>query len=175
MKTSSSFNKCLPFVGLIWMLGGLGMALASGPRLWAAWSSGHWPSVIGHIIQSQVLPVKDSSGQPAFYKAVVRYAYSPPSPDRYPYAFEGTRLSFGGFADPADDSYTLKDAQALTSRYPVGSSVAVYYSPQDRQTSILQTGTSFGTWGGIIAGLIAVVLGAGLFFLSSRMKPSATD
>ncbi len=175
MKTSSFFKKCLPFVGLIWMLGGLGMALASGPRLWVGWNSGHWPSVNGKIIQSQVLPVKNASGQAAFYKAVVRYEYSPPSSDRYPYAFEGTRLSFRGFADPADDSYTLKQAQALTRKYPVGSSVAVYYSPQDKQTSILQPGTSFGTWGGIIAGMVLVILGAGLFFLSSRMKPSATD
>ncbi len=170
MKPSPFFIQCLRFVGLAFVLGGSLMALLSGPRLRAGWDSGRWYSVNGHIVQSQVLPVKNSSGQPAFYKVTVRYAYSPPSSDRYQSTFEGSRLSFRGFADPADDSYTLKDAQALTGHYPVGKPVAIYYSPKDRQNSVLQTGTNLGTWGGIVTGLAAAVLGAGIFVVAGRAR-----
>jgi len=175
VKPSPFFIPCLRFVGLAFVLGGSLMALLSGSRLRAGWDSGRWPSVNGYITQSQVLPVKNSSGQPSFYKVAVRYAYSPPSPDRYQYAFEGSRLSFWGFVDPIDDSYTLKEAQALSSYYPVGRPVAVYYSPKDSQTSVLQAGTSFGTWGGIIAGLTAAVLGAGLFVVAGRARAKETS
>ena len=162
MTPSRTFIVWARFVGLAWIIGGIIMMLAAGPRVMAGLESRHWPHVTGQIATSELSAVQDSNGRTAFYKVRIVYDYSPLSPNQYAYAFQGRRISDYDFVDPADDSYTLKQAQELTSRYSVGKPVAVFYSPPDMRKSTLQPGIDFGTFGGSLIGFGLLLLGTWL-------------
>ena len=160
MTPSRNFIVGSRFVGLAWVIGGIVMMAAAGPRVAAGLESRHWPHVTGQIVQSELSAVKNSDGRAAFYKVRIVYAYSPPSQTQYAYAFQGQRISDHGFTDPADDSYTLQQGQGLISKYPIGKPVTVYYSQADLRKSTLRPGFDFGTWGGVLMGFVSLLLGS---------------
>ena len=172
MTPSRTFIVWARFVGLAWIIGGIVMMAAAGPRVIAGLESRRWPHVTGKIAISELSAVQDSNGGTAFYKIRIVYDYSPPSPNQYAYAFQGRRISDHGFVDPADDSYTLKQAQAFTSRYPGGKSIRVFYSPSDMRKSTLRPGIDFGTFGGSLIGFGLVLLGTWLMIYFG-IKPAS--
>ncbi len=172
MALSRNFIVGARFVGLAWIIGGIIMMAAAGPRVAAGFKSRHWPHVTGKIVQSELSAVKDSDGRAAFYKVRIAYAYSPPSPTQYAYAFQGQRISDHGFTDPADASYTLEEGQVLIGRYPIGKPVVVYYSQTDLRESTLRPGIDFGTWGGVLIGFVSLLLGA-LLLIYFGIRPTS--
>ena len=157
LRTSRAYRAGMCFVGWAWIIAGILIILTAGFRAITGWGSRNWPHVAGHIVQSEVLPVKQSSGATAFYKVKIVYAYSPPSQSGS--FFRNDRMTFRGFIDPADDSYTLAQAQQLTRRYLVYRPVNVYYRIGDPRWSVLHPGTDAGTFGGVLMGCIPIVLG----------------
>ncbi|MBV9850969.1 MAG: DUF3592 domain-containing protein, partial [Armatimonadetes bacterium] len=149
------------FVGLAWMIGGVVMFLVGGSRALSGWGSRGWPHVQGTVIRSNILPVPDGkpSGKPAFYKADIAYEYSPLFHDGYTHVFQNTRISYRGFVDPADDSYSQGGVRLLTRCYPGGKPVQVYYNPGKPDEAVLRPGEDFGTFSGSLIGLVFVFLG----------------
>lgn len=165
MRKYSSFVFCLKLVGSVWIVVGFAMILLSTSRVIAGWGSGSWPHVGGTIVASNLVPVTDASGKPTFYRINIVYAYSPPARHGAVDTFQNNKLSSRGFVDPAQDSYySLKEAETLVLRYPVGKQVQVYYNLNKPEISVLRPGENFGTYGGSLIGLLAVIFGALLLF-----------
>ncbi len=160
--------KGFRFVGFAWIAAGIVMFLFAKPRLVIGAQSRDWPNVTGQIIMSRIVPARNSNGRRAAWKVRIIYAYSPPSHGLDTDRLYNDRISTHGFADPADDSYTLAQARQLAGRFPVDKAVTVYYNPNHPQQSVLQPGTTPGTFGGSVMGLVSALLGILLLRLTAR-------
>ncbi len=88
-------------------------------------ASHRWSAVAGTIIGTEIRVTPDSNHR-SFYEVVVRYACIVQG-QRYE-ASQAHMTSVSSSRDPA---------QAVIARYPVGSSVPVYYDPQAPQRALI--------------------------------------
>jgi hypothetical protein len=72
-------------------------------------------------------------------------------------AFKSSRRRMGNYA-----SGLSADAEAITSRYPAGSSVTVFVNPNNPEKSVLEYGVSPLSW---------IPLGLGLIFVLMSLLP----
>lgn len=131
-----SINVALVLLGgnLLWW---------SGSEIYLAQESASWPTVTGTIIRSSVSHTSSRHGS---YMASVRYSYLVEG-----VAYEGTRVRFGTAVGSRDS------AGEITSRYPPGASVTVYFQYTNPGFSVLQPSPLH--WGTYAAA------GAGAFFV----------
>lgn len=112
--------------------------------------SHRWPTVSGTIIGAEIRVTPDSDHR-SFYEAVVRYAYIVRN-QRY----EASQ------ADITSVSTSRDLAQTVIARYPVGSSVPVYYDPQTPQRALIDRSIRpHHLFGLLLAGLVIPLLLAG--------------
>lgn len=161
ISRSPIFLLCSRFVGATWVVVGFIMILICISRVILGWSSSSWPHVSGKIIESRMIPVKNTSGKVAFYNIRIVYAYSPPSSeDGFTSAFQNTTISSCGFVDPSQNSYySPVEAKRLISQYSTGKQVQVYYNPSEPKVALLHPGADIGTFSGCLIGFTIVVLG----------------
>jgi hypothetical protein len=174
-RISTTFVVCLGVVGVAWVLGGIFIIYLGVARVSAGFGSQNWPHVQGQVTKSEMFPIKNSDGTPAFYHVKIEYTYLPAS-ETFP--CNNSRLSTLGFIDPADDSYSLAGASHFLARYPVGKAVTVYHERANPMKSTLRPGTDVGTYSGSMMGAVSLLLGTTcLWFialLGSKGKPRVT-
>ncbi len=88
--------------------------------------SRRWPAVAGTIIGAEARVTSDSTEDTVYYEAVVRYAYTVHGRQ---YESEQADLTWA--------SSSRAHAQGVLMRYPVGSSIPVYYDPQSPQRALI--------------------------------------
>lgn len=121
-----------------------------------------WPTVEGRVISSGVQTRHGTSGDITRYYPVVEYEYSVEGR-----SFRGNRISF----DTQTMDYT--SAANIAKRYAVGRKVTVFYDPNDAGHSVLEAGTSGGSWLGIGIGIVFVVV-AGAMLVTRLMRRSSS-
>ncbi len=112
----------------------------------AGWSSSKWPTAVGTITHSQILPYNDGD-----YGIDINYSFVVLSEECH-----------GGAIDSGAGlrAYSRTDAQRVVDGYPVGSTVTVYYEPTTKN-SLLKPGCSAVSFG--ILAFALLFLGFGLF------------
>ncbi len=89
-----------------------------------------WPTTTGTI---QVSEVRRTSGANNEFHSYVEYQYSVLGTD-----YVSHTVTFGELAGFQDTKKSI--AQKTVNRYPAGSTVTVYYDPQDPKKAVLQRG-----------------------------------
>ncbi len=117
-----------------------------------------WPTTQGIIRTAEMGRHRGNKGGTT-YSANVSYDYSVGG-SRY----TGKKVAFGMMS--ASSSY----ARGILERYPIGAKVPVYYSPDNPETAVLETGVHGGTW--ICFGVGSVFVLVGVMFLQ-LMKPQS--
>jgi hypothetical protein len=102
--------------------------------LWNGLQSEHWPQTEG-VIQSAAI-IRSSTGKGG-HTDDARVSYS--------YQVDGQKFLGDQFAFGAIDWFGTQN-QAILARYPVGKKVQVYYSPNNSQLAVLETGIVGETW-----------------------------
>jgi hypothetical protein len=160
-----AISLILLLVALVFIILGIVFIVlgARGRRL--AQSAAAWPTVAG-VVTAAGLKKRVSVGTGPDYdhhdsfEPVVEYSYQV---NERPYA--GKRMSTGGAA-----SYDRRRAQEILDRFPVGSSVNVFYDPADPAQSALEIKAGSGT-ALLVMGIVFLVLAligccvGGLLFL----------
>ncbi len=132
-------------------------------------ASTSWPSVDGKISKSDVRMQTGSSGgqdvsSSGTYQADIEYDYVVDGEH-----LKGSRIAYGDHGT-ADRSY----ADSISSMYPEGISVTVFYKPDDHQVSLLEPGLSTSAWVPVFFGtpflLIGIIL---LVFIPMTKKSTA--
>lgn len=123
---------------LIFITGGFGMIVFGTCGVIQAHASAKWPHVPGQITHSEIRRRSGSIGRRSevynvTYSPLIRYSYSVGGQ-----VFSGERVCFGIGGMAAGAQF----AQVYTERYPVGSSVPVYYDPSKPSSSVLDPGIS---------------------------------
>lgn len=124
-----------------------------------AMESKNWPSADGRITISDVSENYDSDDGSITYTAKVAYNYSVNS---LPYT--GSTVAFGDYGS-SDPSH----AGGIVSRYPVEKNVKVYYDPGDPKTSVLEPGSGWSSFMGLIVGIAFAIIGV-VGFIFARKK-----
>jgi hypothetical protein len=121
--------------------------------------SQQWPSASGEVSISRVVYMKSSSlkfGTTITYSAEIAYQYT--VRDRH---FTGSNISFDDHGN-IDSSL----AESTVMRYPTGSTVKVYYNPDNPGEAVLETGfTSDLLLNMVFGALLSLAGGAILIFL----------
>jgi hypothetical protein len=137
----------LMFFGPMLLIAIIGVADAMKAR-----DSESWPQTKGTVVASKVSKhtsrSRDSKGRSSTsttYGADVSYKYTVGGE-----AYTSERISYGDFHG------SREGAESLTKKYNVGREVTVYYNPEDAAQSVLEPGTSAGTF------LPLLIVGAGL-------------
>lgn len=141
-------------VGLIFLVVGYFVAFTFGkPILDNAKASNDWPKVVGKINRSSV--VTSRSRDKTHYSFDVVYDYKVEGE-----GYTSSNVYFGGEVSSSSSSSAYK----VKNRYPKGSSVDVYYDPQEPSNAVLEPGAHWqsyiiyaGGWmfllvGGLVAG-----------------------
>lgn len=109
-----------------------------------------WPTVEGRVVSSTVQAKHGTGGDLTRYYPVVEYEYSVKGK-----LLRGNRIAFD--TQPMDHT----SAASIVKRYSAGRSVPVFYDPENTANSVLEPGTSRGSWLGIGVGIVfALVAGA---------------
>ncbi|MBE2222281.1 MAG: DUF3592 domain-containing protein [Anaerolineae bacterium] len=151
MQTENSFRNniggCFQtmFFFLIFLLVGAGLSWWGWTILQNARASADWPSVEGRVTSSLVDYSTDSDGGDS-YSPKVTYVYVAND-----LSYESRTIKFG------ENSYgSERKAQEITSRYPEGQAVTVFYDPANPDKAVLEPGVSSGSY---------IVLGIGALFV----------
>ena len=119
------------FLGGIFLAVGLAMFFYWGrPLLIKSQASENWPSVSGRVKTSEVTQSR-SDGKTMFSPNVV-FEYKQ---NGRPYLSSHVVVGTGWSSSESSSAYSV------TNKYPVGSSVEVYYDPTDPAYGVLETGT----------------------------------
>lgn len=130
-----------------------------------AMESRNWPSVNGQITISDLSKNYNSDDGSIMYTAKVAYNYSVSG---LPYT--GSTVAFGDFGS-SDPSH----AGGIVSRYPAGKNVQVYYNPKDPKTSVLEAGSGWSSFMGLIVGIAFAIIGVvGFFFARKKFRNETT-
>lgn len=125
-------------VAILWFFGRM---LYRGSQL--AQESSDWPSVAGTMVQCQMV-AQHRSG----YSVMVLYEYEVAGQ-----LYRHNVLTYG-----SHPLKTLMDKQTFVAEHPAGTSVTVYYKPDNPQTAALFTGP-YPTWVfALMVGLLVVML-----------------
>jgi hypothetical protein len=121
----------------------------------------NWPTAEGVVDRAEMKSHSGNKGG-VTYSADITYHYNVAGGYH-----TGTRLAFGAMS--SSSSY----AQGILDRYPVGAKVPVYYSPDDPELAVLETGIHGGVW--IEFGVGTVFILAGTMFLQIFRKAVAAQ
>jgi hypothetical protein len=124
-------------------------------------ASRDWPTVSGVIVTSEVERTPD----PTHISFQPKVEYSFVAEGR---GWSGNRISYAGFGSTKRDA-----AEAVVSRYPVGSNVLIYYRKSDPNTAVLEPGAATSTYLSILIPPVMVVLGVVIWRAQRRsVKPA---
>lgn len=121
------------FLG-VFLVVGLGLVIFGVSEMMKAKDSENWPSVTGVVLKSKVSV--DSSGDGTTYGADVTYRYK----------VKGKRYQGDKVTVSEVSTSSRGRAQKIVKRYPKKKKVAVYYDPEEPETSVLEKGVSGGSW-----------------------------
>ncbi len=164
--TSSPRSPIGPgILAVVCLAGGVGMTAFFGlPMYRRAQASLTWPTTTGTIQTSEL--------QKSFQKGKTRYSPSV----SYAYEVDGTPRTFNYiWASGGDSSGDQSRQQAVVDKYPVGSTVKVFYDPENPDFAILEPGitaTNSIVLGGGGAILLAGVIMAGVAIVRIVRLPS---
>ena len=139
-------RKGLLLLGLILLIGGGIFGVTATDRLVTASATTHWPAVSGTVTSAEVI------GDRA-YRPLVKYDYNV---DGSPYSGESD-LEIPGFGN---QSKRLDVAQKLVAEYPVGTSVPVYYNPDNPAESRLVHHVPWNTYAQLGLAIFIALAGA---------------
>lgn len=148
------------FVLALFGLGGFLIAFSVRNRRKAE-ASQNWLSVPGRIVSAEVKQgtsretKRDITGEE---REVTSYYYYPAVEYTYEVGgqtYTGKRLAFGGIVGHSDPA----KAAAALAPYQPGSTVTVYYDPQNPAEAVLERKAGGYTWG-LVVGAICLLLGA---------------
>jgi hypothetical protein len=161
-KRDARAAKIVPvFLGFFILIG----AVALGVGVWNLYRSldcEHWPATEGVVDRAEMKYQSNNKGGGS-YSADVSYHYEVSGTN-----YSGKRLAFGTMSSSA--SY----AQAILARYPAGKKISVYYSPNDPELAVLETGIHGGTWICFGVGTVFILFGA-MFLKIFRMALAAQN
>jgi hypothetical protein len=127
-------------------------------NLQSARGSESWPTVEGTIKESEVF---DYYTDTVMYQALISYSYVV---DNTRYTGMTVGYDVGGTSDPAPQ-------REIVERYPVGSTVTVYYDPNDPKDAVLEPGAKGSIWGPVIRGTLLLFIGmAGGALAAGRLR-----
>jgi hypothetical protein len=124
-------------------------------------ASVNWPTVTGAIVRSSV----DESPDPTHktYEANIEYSYVADGRGR-----TGRNVQFGALKYKKRE-----DAERFASKYPLGSTVTVYYKPSDPDTALLQPGVRPAEYLMLLIPPVMLVIAVGLWKATKRPAPPA--
>jgi hypothetical protein len=144
---TSTFNAALS--GLT-ALAGLGLLIKGTRDLIKTWRARYWPTAQGKVLDSRLREVRDSEGKT--WEVYILYEY---------WANGETYRSNVWRMEAGSSSFT-GSAQKAIARYPIGSTVMVYYNPDSPRDAMLEPG-KMGWWmffagaAFLITGVFAVI------------------
>lgn len=109
----------------------------------------NWPTVPGSVIDSQVTMHYDDDGD-RMYGAAVSYHYSVDG-----LAYSSNKRTFADY-----NSSNRRRAEKIVAQYAPGTSVQVYYRPDDPEDAVLEPGTNATMFLLLLVPLIFLGLGA---------------
>ncbi|MCC6792129.1 MAG: DUF3592 domain-containing protein [Thermomicrobiales bacterium] len=151
MRIFDALRNCIPvmFIGLA----GLALTYSIDAKTLAV-DSRSWPTASGVVTASRVV---DDSYRTNDFEPYVTYSYAVAGK---PYV--GDVVRSGGF-----DYRSQRSAEAKLADYPVGSTVAVRYDPDDPSRAVLESGGGGDWWligaAGVAAGIVGLYLLVGVF------------
>ena len=139
-------------------IGGVGayVAYVGAGDLYTGVRSDAWPTVVGTVLEAELVRVPGRGRVSASYKAHVLYGYEV-GRQRY----TGDRISFGRLAVGSGRD----DAEVLLQRYRRGSVVQVHYDPARQNESALETGW---TWSAVVRTSLGILVLVGAMVLGRR-------
>ncbi len=149
----------LGFLGGLVLLGLFLLALAGLSALEHR-RHGSWPTTPGIVTFSQVVTREGVNREGECWErflASVQYAYSVAGQE---YVGQAVRRFWNASQDEFETDY---GAQRVVNRYPVGTSVTVYYNPETPEEAILERGLWWGTLTVVLPAIVAVGLGVYLW------------
>lgn len=127
--------------------------------------SKNWPTTDGRITISDVSKNYNSDKSHIIYRAKVAYNYYVNGS-----LYTGSTVAFGDY-DSSDPGH----ASGVVSRYPVGKNVAVYYNPNNPETSVLESGASWNGFVGLMVSIGFTAIGiVGFLFNRKRLHTQNT-
>ena len=149
-----------------YVFGGLFLLLGLG-GLYGAWSwrkrgreSLSWPTVEGRIVTSQLTTdvSRDSDGdETAVHGADIRYRYSVAG-----VAHESKTVQWAGDFKSSGTSWQSK----RVAKYPVGSTVTVYYDPKSPAVSVLEPASRSGSVLTLLMAIAFTLVGGGFILMT---------
>lgn len=123
----------------------LGVVLLIGSAAWGyrGWRTSRWPRVTGEVLAAEL------EHGPRAIALQLRYRYTVGGRD-----YVGERQAIGGVAGFAPD-----DAAEAARRCRPGSPIGVYYDPADPASAVLEPGTGFLPYLGVLLGISVLALG----------------
>ncbi len=138
---------------------GVYILATSSIDLWQSIRCKDWPQTDGIILGSQVVGERT---KPRYHPAV-SYDYKVGG---VPYV--STRISID-----APFGASAEDAQEVVARYARGKRVRVFYSPTHPEKAVLEPGIFGHTWGGLGAGVMALIISVAPWVSSRRTANEA--
>ncbi|MBN1313678.1 MAG: DUF3592 domain-containing protein [Anaerolineae bacterium] len=148
LRIVSGTIAAIIFIGV-----GVGMYIFMGDTVREAYESKSWPTVQGQVISSELRESRNSDNE-RMYSADVLYTYNVNGEQ-----YENTMITM------MDGTTSMRNSvQKTVSKYRTGTTVTVYYKPDDPAYAILEPGFSLGV---IILGSFMVcfpLVGIAAFF-----------
>ncbi len=158
MKADKTVWLVLLLLGGIFTTVGVVVGLfVARPMLNNARATEQWPQTDGEVLESSLQESQGDDG--ILYSAHVVYRYALDGGE-----FESSRIWYGGQYSTGDRSEIFE----VVKRFPVGSSVTVYYSPDKPSESVLIPGTFVVSQVLSIIGFIFLAVGGFLLLLMVR-------
>ncbi|MFA5271334.1 MAG: DUF3592 domain-containing protein [Candidatus Omnitrophota bacterium] len=158
------FGICLIFIGLVAILGGNQIQ-----KIKDALASSSWPQTEGKIISSRVESKTNTNyaagrtiNSAASYFADISYEYTVGD-----IKYSSKKISFG---DYGNSDYSR--AEEIINRYPEGKKIQVFYKLSDPNNSVLEPGIPISIYVFIGAGVLLLIFGSNVLYLSLIKNPT---
>ncbi|WP_162459021.1 DUF3592 domain-containing protein [Desulfosarcina ovata] len=150
---SGKADRGMIFLILGMFVAGVVMMAWGGFEIKGSRESGSWPTAQGTISASSVgkRTTRDSNHRTkTTYYPKVGYHYQVEGRK-----YSSTRIAFG----VGESGGSMKWAQKIVNKYPVGKTVTVYYNPQDPPYGVLESGTTWRSIVLLLAGAVFFIVG----------------
>jgi len=163
-KKASKSSIVLLIVGILLLVpGGVAFTLSVN-QVWLGITSKNWPAAEGMVTRSLI----DLSAARAGASGPITHTYK--ANIRYQYEVNGKLYSGDKIFVTDYISKELAFEKKQEIEYPVGSSVIVYYDPDNPELSVLEPGTGWPSFAGVVLGAIIVITGVFLLTTWWRKK-----
>lgn len=143
-------------MGFIFIIVGLILTIIGKNSVGTAKASLEWPTAQGQIVTSEMDMRREKSGG----STARHYQYRPNI--LYEYSVDGARYTSKKVAVVGMTSRDQKDIKPILRRYKEGSSVTVYYNPEDPKSAILEPGVTWRTYMPLGLGILFFMVGGGM-------------